>query len=506
MLYVEEKAMEILRKLAQLAETDRTAIVYGDGTLSYRTLDHWSDAFAAYLKKTIPEGKAPVLIYGHKELEIPACMFGSLKAGRGYVPVDVTYPPERVAQIAAEAKPCVIVDLTGTLELPGLNLSQLREILRRVCTPASEDDWLKPDETAYILFTSGSTGKPKGVQITAKNLAAFHAGVRPFFDGMQPGGAFLNEISYSFDVSVCALYEALGRGMTLWTADRTALENPKLLFDILKRANLTDWVSTPSLAELCVQSDQFCGALMPQLRQMLFCGEVLTKKLTQELMARFPGVPIVNAYGPTETTVLVTGAQMTKRMLQADAPLPIGYAFSNCEARICGAEGKALPEGEAGELCLLGETVSPGYLGRPDLNARAFFEDDGRRGYRTGDLCRMEDGLIYYLGRLDNQIKLNGFRVELEDVENNLVKVSNIARAAVLAEMQDGKAVALTAYVMLEKPDGEGSLQRARRIKKELGELVPSYMVPRRILAVDSFPLNTNGKIDKKQLRALRAT
>ena len=118
----------------------------------------------------------------------------------------------------------------------------------------------------------------------------------------------------------------------------------------------------------------------------------------------------------------------------------------------------------------------------------------------------MEDGLIYYLGRLDNQIKLNGFRVELEDVENNLVKVSNIARAAVLAEMQDGKAVALTAYVMLEKPDGEGSLQRARRIKKELVELVPSYMVPRRILAVDSFPLNTNGKIDKKRLRALRAT
>lgn len=294
--------------------------------------------------------------------------------------------------------------------------------------------------------------------------------------------------------------------MTLWTADRTALENPKLLFDILKRANLTDWVSTPSLGRAL----RAVGPVLRRADAAAAADAVLRRgadqKLTQELMARFPGIPIVNAYGPTETTVLVTGAQMTKRMLQADAPLPIGYAFSNCEVRICGAEGKALPEGEAGELCLLGETVSPGYLGRPDLNARAFFEDDGRRGYRTGDLCRMEDGLIYYLGRLDNQIKLNGFRVELEDVENNLVKVSNIARAAVLAEMQDGKAVALTAYVMLEKPDGEGSLQRARRIKKELGELVPSYMVPRRIIAVDSFPLNTNGKIDKKQLRALRAT
>ena len=498
--------MEILKKLAQFAGTDRTAIVYGEQTLSYRELNTWSDAFAAYLQQAAPGSKAPVLIYGHKELEIPACMFGSLKAGRGYVPVDVTYPAERVAQIAAEARPCVIVDLTGTLELPHLTLSQLREILAQPCAPAPEVDWLKPDETAYILFTSGSTGKPKGVQITAGNLAAFHAGVRPFFDGMQPGGAFLNEISYSFDVSVCALYEALGRGMTLWTADRTALENPKLLFEILKKADLADWVSTPSLAELCVQSEQFCGALMPRLRQLLFCGEVLTKKLAQELTERFPGVPIVNAYGPTETTVLVTGAQMTQEMLLSDAPLPIGYAFSNCEARICGADGKALAQGEAGELCLLGDTVSPGYLGRPDLNARAFFADGGRRGYRTGDLCRIENGLIYYLGRLDNQIKLNGFRVELEDVENNLAKVSNVARAAVLAELQDGKAVALTAYVMLEKPDNEGSLQRTRRIKKELRALVPSYMVPRRIIAVDSFPLNTNGKIDKKQLRALRAT
>ena len=114
--------------------------------------------------------------------------------------------------------------------------------------------------------------------------------------------------------------------------------------------------------------------------------------------------------------------------------------------------------------------------------------------------------MLDYLGRLDGQIKLNGFRVELEDVENNLVKLPNIARAAVLPVLQDGRVTALTAFVLLEKPDGEGSLQRARRIKKELGELVPSNMVPRSILAVDSFPLNTNGKIDKKQLRALRAT
>ena len=494
--------MEILRKLRQYAKTDRTAIVYGEKTLSYRDLNTWSDAFAAFLRRTQPENKAPVLLYGHKDLEIPACMFGCLKAGRGYIPVDVTYPPERVAQIEAMAKPGFVVDFMGTLETPCLSLPELREILTEQAEPAPEEQWLKEDETAYILFTSGSTGTPKGVQITAGNLAAFGEGVKPWFGEMQEGGAFLNEISYSFDVSVCALYEALGRGMTLWTADLQTLSNPKALFALLKEANLTDWVSTPSLAELCVQSESFRIDLMPNLRQFLFCGEVLTKKLCGEIFERFPGVPVVNAYGPTETTVLVTGAEMTRKMLESSEPLPIGFAFSNCEAEICGEDGTALPDGEAGELRICGKTVSPGYLGRPDLNERVFFENEaGLRGYRTGDLCKKIDGCIYYLGRLDNQIKLNGFRVELEDVENNLVKVQNVARAAVLPEMQDGKVVFLTAYVLLEKPDGEGSLQRSRRIKKELSQLVPSYMVPRKIVAVESFPLNTNGKIDKKRLR-----
>ena len=498
--------MEILERLTQYAKTDRTAIVYGDKTLSYRELNRQADAFAAFLQARFPGSKAPVLLYGHKDLEIPACMFGCLKAGRGYIPVDVTYPPERVAQIMQEAKPDLVADFTGLLEEGCIGKAQLLDILAQDAAPAAKEQWLRPEQTAYTLFTSGSTGKPKGVQITAENLSAFHEGVRPFFDGMTQGGAFLNEISYSFDVSVCALYEALGRGLTLWTADKETLSNPKALFDLLRRANLTDWVSTPSLAELCVQSDAFRKELMPNLRQFLFCGEVLTKKLAREIMERFPGVPVVNAYGPTETTVLVTGAEMTRAMLDSDDPLPIGFAFSNCEASICDEAGNRLPDGEAGELRIAGQTVSPGYLGRPELNARAFFEtQDGRRGYRTGDLCKKVDDCIYYLGRLDNQIKLNGFRVELEDVENNLAKVSNIARAAVLPDMQDGKVVSLTAYVMLEKPDGEGSLQRARRIKKELGALVPSYMVPRKIVAVEAFPLNTNGKIDKKQLRALRA-
>lgn len=497
--------MFILEKLAQFAKSERTAIVYRGARTSYAELDRQSDAFSAWLQAQLPGSTAPVLIYGHKQSQIPACMFGALKAGRGYVPVDTTYPPERAAQIVAEAKPDVIVDLCGAgLQAAHvLSEQQLSEILAQPSKPAPREGWIRPEQTAYILFTSGSTGRPKGVQITAGNLAAFHEGARPWFDGMRDGGAILNEISYSFDVSVCALYEALSRGMTLWTADRQTLSDPKALFALLREAQIDEWVSTPSLAEICVQSGQFSQELMPHVRQFLFCGEVLTKKLTAELFRRFPGVPVINAYGPTETTVMITAARMTQDMLDADAPLPIGAPFSNAAVIIADEDGKPVPDGTEGELLLIGEAVSPGYLNRPEQNARSFFTaPDGRRAYHTGDLCRIDGGSLYYLGRLDSQIKLNGFRVELEDVENNLVKIPNIARAAVLPILQDGKATGLTVFVLLEKPDGESTLARARRIKAALAELLPSYMIPRKILAVDAFPLNTNGKIDKKQLAA----
>ena len=497
--------MFILEKLAEYAKTDRIAIVYGDERVSYAALDRRADAFAAYLKRELPGSTAPILIYGHKDSAIPACMFGALKAGRGYIPVDTTFPPERVEQIIAQAQPELVVDLCGAALSARrvLKKDALDELFAQPCEAAPCADWIAPEQTAYILFTSGSTGQPKGVQITAGNLAAFHEGMRVWFDGMKPGGAFLNEISYSFDVSVCALYEALSRGMTLWTADKQTLSDPHALFALLREAQIDEWVSTPSLAEICVQSAQFTRELLPNVRQFLFCGEVLTKKLAAEMFRRFPGVPIVNAYGPTEATVLVTGAEMTPQMLAADAPLPIGAPFSNVRAVIAGENGEALGEGQDGELLLIGNAVSPGYLNRPDLNARAFFTaPDGHRGYHTGDLCRMQDGNIYYLGRLDSQVKLNGFRVELEDVENNLVKLPNIARAAVLPVMQDGKVTALTAFVLLEQPDGESSLARARRVKAALAAYLPSYMIPRKVLAVDSFPLNTNGKIDKKQLAA----
>jgi len=495
--------MFLLEALATHAAANRTAIVYGERSCSFAALERQSNAFAAWLLRTFGDDRTPVLIYGHKELSIPACMFGALKAGRAYVPVDTTFPAERVRQIAEEVEPRVIVDLYGLgLEADVvLNADVLQQILAEEA-PADRQHWIQPDRTAYILFTSGSTGKPKGVQVTAGNIAAFNEGVAPWLDLPLDHGVFLNEISYSFDVSVCALYYALSRGMTLYTVDKTTLGDPKALFAALRESQIDYWVSTPSLAEICVQSEQFNAELLPQVKKFVFCGEVLTKKLASQILERFPGVPVLNAYGPTEATVLVTAAEVTAQMLEDTAEIPIGYAFENVEVRIVDRAGNVMPEGEAGELLLIGPAVSPGYFKRPELNAAAFFVHGQTRGYHTGDLCYLKNGLIYYCGRLDGQVKLNGFRIELEDIENNLDRIENVARAAVLPVFQDGKVVALTAFLMLEAPDGMSALQRSRKIKAALGEVLPSYMVPRKLVVVDSFPLNTNGKVDKKALAA----
>lgn len=498
--------MLILEKLSEFAASGRTAMIYGEETLSFAELERRSNAFAAYLLHSFGDDRTPILIYGHKELSIPACMFGALKAGRGYVPVDISFPPERVRQIAEELQPKLVIDLRGAgLEgVETITPDALDRILSAPASPVDRSFWLRGEQIAYILFTSGSTGRPKGVQITADNIAAFLEGVAPRFGDWPDGGVALNAISYSFDVSVCSLYYALSRGMTLYTVDKEALNNPKRLFEVLADSRLALWVSTPSLAELCVQSERFCEALLPEVSRFVFCGEVLTRKLTAQLRQRFPRAAVLNTYGPTETTVLVTAAEITER-LSAEPSVPIGYPLSNVTARVADPSGTPLPDGEVGELLLIGPCVSPGYLKRPELNEMAFFIDSatGARGYHTGDLCYRKDGLLYYCGRIDNQIKLNGFRVELEDVENNLSKVSNISRAAVLPVMTEGKITSLTAFVLLEKADGLSALKRTQRIRQELGELLPSYMIPRKIVALDTLPLNTNGKVDKKALAAL---
>jgi len=497
--------MFVLEQIKKYAGTDRIALQNRGECLSFAGLDARSEAFAAWLLERFGEDRVPVIIYGHKETDFLSCIYGALKAGRAYVPVDFSTPPGRVGEIIADIGPSVIVDFSGEIgaDAAVLNKERLEGILQEAPdTAVPQDAWVTGDDAAYILFTSGSTGRPKGVPITGNNLTNFYKGLLPYM-GEEDGGFILNQVSYSFDVSGCSLYAGLSRGMALFTIDKEMTENLGTLFQWLKKSGLTMWVSTPSFAEICVQSGSFSSELMPFLHSFLFCGEVLTHKLCDQLAERFPRARVVNTYGPTEATVLVTAVQITEKMRRDSLPIPIGCPLEEVDLRVVDDQGRIVAQDEErGELLILSDSVGPGYHQRPDLTAERFFEDSaaGKRGYRTGDICYRKDGLYYYQGRADNQLKLNGFRIELEDVENNLMKLENISRAAVVPVWENERVQYLAAFLLLEQEDGLTPLKRSIQIKKQAAACIPAYMIPRKLIVVDSFPLNTNGKIDKKEL------
>ncbi|MEY8438201.1 amino acid adenylation domain-containing protein [Anaerotruncus colihominis] len=496
--------MIVLERLKHYAKTDRIALVCREDKLSYRELDARSDAFAAWLLDTFGDDRSPVVLCGDKETGLLPCIFGALKAGRAYVPIDSVVPDDRAAQIMADVNPKAVVDFTGRKLDCGAKVLALADLEAIFSTPEeiSSENYIPGNAPAYILFTAGSTGRPKGVPITAGNLDAFCRGLLPFY---PEGSVVLHQVSYSFDVSGCAVYAGISQGMTLFTVDHAMVANLQECFAALEKSKLTLWVSTPSFAELCVQSERFGAGLLPQLRQFLFCGEVLTHTLCDTLSQRFPAAKILNTYGPTEATVLVTTAEITEEMRRDSRPIPIGKAIDGVTLRLEQDGNEVTVDGQTGELLILGPTVGPGYFGRPDLTEKSFFTDQktGLRGYRTGDLCYQKEGSFYYCGRADNQLKLHGYRIELEDIEANLQKLPNVQRAAVVPIRDaDGKAQYLAAFLLLAEPDGLAPLKRAIALKRQAAEFLPAYMIPRKLMAVDAFPLNVNGKIDRKALAA----
>ncbi|AQS12064.1 D-alanine--poly(phosphoribitol) ligase subunit 1 [Clostridium saccharobutylicum] len=498
--------MKILDSIEKFAKTERAAVKCLGNELTYKELNENSDKIAKYLLEEFKSDRTPIIIYGNKENEILPIMIGALKSGRAYVPLDITFPEERVNQIIKEINPKVIFNFTQnnlkTDDALEINLDQLKDILKCEISNLSRDTWVKDDDNCYILFTSGSTGKPKGVQISKKNIDSFTQWFEKYLNFDESPNTILNQISYSFDVSVIPIYIGLGNGKTLFSLNKDTLEDLKELFNQLINSHIDCWVSTPALAEMCSKFDDFNDEKISDLTSFVFAGEVLTKKLIGELTKRFSKARIINGYGPTEATVLISAIDINKQMIESEKSIPIGYPIENCELSIIDKNGNKVKDGEKGELIVIGDSVSKGYLNNPEMTNKAFFKSaDGKQGYKTGDLAYYEEGIIYYCGRKDFQIKLNGFRIEIEDIENNLRKVNNINNAVVFPVFNEERKIShLTAFVVLNEENELSNLKKSILIKNELKKLIPSYMIPRNVKILKEFPLNTNGKIDRKKL------
>ncbi len=502
--------MFVLEKISEYAKQEgRIALVHNENSVSYKQLEERSNAFAAFLLKN-GKDKSPVVIYGHKEEEFLPCMYGALKAGRAYVPVDITFPSDRLEMVLCDVNPEFFVTLRDVEVTLPQNVSRIskQDVLKVFDTEETskidKSNWVKKEDNCYILFTSGSTGRPKGVPINRANIENLYENFVKWCSVETANEIITNQISYSFDVSVVSVYIGVALGKTLYTIDKAAMETPAKLYETLEKSNLSLWVSTPSFAELCAMNENFNRKMCPNIRRFIFCGETLTHKLVDLLNERFPNADVVNTYGPTEATVLVTASLITREMADDEKPIPIGKPLDEVEFRIVDGDGKILPDNEIGELQIISDNVGHGYWGREDLTKKAFFEAESRgqnkRGYRTGDACYKIGDLYYFCGRMDFQIKLNGFRIELEDIENNLVKVEGVSRAVVIPVMNDEKVDHLAAFVLSSDKSDTPKLRKIAKIKTELARFIPTYMVPKKIILCDSLPTNTNGKVDRKAL------
>ncbi|MBW9155439.1 D-alanine--poly(phosphoribitol) ligase subunit DltA [Clostridium sp. FP2] len=487
--------MNFIDIIESYCNTNKIAHIYKNSNLTYKELKTKSDSLAVNIIELFGKDKTPIIVFGHKDHLMLISFLACVKSGHAYIPVDSSTPSTRLKDILFISGAKLIINISDKLiDIPAdrvLNKNEIEENALQYKDKIPNVSYrIKGEEVYYIIYTSGSTGKPKGVQITQNCIQSFIDWSMDLID--KKDKIFMNQAPFSFDLSVMDTYLSLVSGSILYSIDKEMIANLLELFINFKSSGITTWVSTPSFAEMCLQSEQFNEKLLPELRQLLFCGETLSKECVKKLFERFPKIKIINFYGPTEATVAVTAIEIKQEMLLSKESLPVGYVKKDCEIII---------EENTNEILIVGDSVSIGYFADPILTKKSFFKreisDVEKRGYRTGDTGYIDNGLLYYEGRIDNQIKLNGYRVEIEDIENNIKKLPFIKNAVVVPIKEKNKIKYLATVVVInDKFEGNIIIS----VKNSLKDLLPSYMIPRKVKVIEALPMNRNGKIDRKKI------
>ncbi len=446
-------------------DPDKAAVIDTNSSYTYRELDSASDAIARYL---IAQGVNPgdfVALRMGRVKEFCASVIGVQKAGAAYVPIDPEYPEDRIEYIVCDCE----AKVTLTKELVG-------EILSGE-TCGGPVNLAKPALPAYMIYTSGSTGMPKGVVISHRALSCFLAWNRNDF-GMDENNVHAHYVSFSFDASVFDLFPSLANGSQIHIISE----------EIRKDLDMTyRYYADHGITNVCMSTQVGMALLNLHPDVPLKFIHVGGEKFHQ---VKKTNVRIVNGYGPTEFTVC-SSYQIVDQ--DSDREVPIGKAVKNTWSFVCDINGNLLPPGMAGEICLAGPQLSEGYFRREELNKERFVECrflKNEKMYRTGDLARYnEDGLLEYIGRMDFQVKLRGFRIEPGEIENAAAEYPNVKQTIVLV-----KDRLLVLYYT-----GEGEIDE-EALKAYLSGRLPAYMVPDVMMRLEKMPLNTSGKIDRRAL------
>lgn len=496
----------IIDRITRIAQQYPDKICYHNGNVqaTYQQLDQQSDKVASFIQaKNLPQ-KSPIIVFGGQQFEMLALFLGAIKAGHAYIPVDDGSDPQRIQQINMVAKPTLVLNWSDKsdfgIDTPICEQDQLKEVMSADNKEYDVTQSVGPDDNFYIIFTSGTTGTPKGVQISTNNLLDFVDWVDRTYRYTDETKVML-QAPFSFDLSVFSIYPGLTNGATLEVLDKQTAKNLPLLQKAILNSEATTWISTPSFFEMCMFFREFNSETLPQLNKFIFCGEELTHVTAEKLLKRFPNAELYNTYGPTENTVAITSIQITPQNLPQFDRLPIGYLKSNMEHHLANVEEK---DGETvGELVVSGPDVSKGYLNNPVQTEKAFEIIDGKKFYHTGDMVSEdENGLLFYKGRTDFQIKMHGYRIELEEVDSLLTNLAEVKQSCTVPLYNSKKQVnKIIAHVVLDdKYKHLEPKELNKQIKAELKQNTMDYMIPNVFKFVDQLPISKNGKIDRKAL------
>ncbi|MEI3802867.1 MULTISPECIES: non-ribosomal peptide synthetase, partial [unclassified Chitinophaga] len=469
-----------------------TALVFENRALTYRELDERSNCLASYLLSKGVVKEQPVAICMNRSIELIVGILGILKSGGAYVPIDPSYPAERIQYIAKDSGTGIILTREELLpSFAGITDKQVvlidRDWSSIAAFPAQEviAD-VSADSLAYIIYTSGSTGKPKGVMIehtSMINLIEWH--IKRY--DVTPLSRSTTMAGVGFDACSLEMWSALLSASSLYIIDNELRLRPELLLQFYHQHGITHAFVPPALIPDMVAAPQPEGLL---LKYVLIGGDRLPYVDVSKL-----SFTLVNQYGPTESTVMVTDYPISKHNRKAP---PIGKPIANTQLYILGDRRQLLPVGAVGEICIGGVQLARGYLNNPLLTAEKFIPNPyhpDERIYRTGDIGRwLPDGNIECLGRLDDQLKVRGYRIEAGEIEHALTQLDGIDAA--IALIHNGYANRKILVVFFTGSNNN----TATEIRQQLQTLLPEYMIPARLIKLDRFPLTPNGKIDKKAL------
>lgn len=470
----------------------RLALIYGEFEYTYHLLDQRANALAHQL---VQMGVGPETLVGVYAEHCPEAIIGLLailKAGGAYLPLNPSFPAERLQWLLDDARPVVVLTLSVWRDsLPPCDIPVLCLDVEPLPAPhdAPPAVAVRPDHLAYLIYTSGSTGQPKGVMVEHRNLVHTILSQIPLF-GVGADSRVLATISLSFDASLGEIFRTLVAGGTLCLARREQLLPGPALVGLLKERRITTVTLVPSALSV-LPADE-----LPDLRTLTVGGEALSDELANRWRQ---GRRLLNGYGPTETTI---GATLALDWASGQKP-PLGRPLPGVVAYVLNEAMERVPLGVPGELYLSGPGVARGYFKRPDLTAERFLQnpfeqEEGARMYRTGDrVCWLRDGQLDFLGRIDDQVKIRGYRVEPGEVAVVLRRDTRLKDAVVLAQPDAAGTQRLVAYVV--PADSQGAGLNAL-LREDLKRQLPDYLVPQAFVELERLPLTAHGKVDRKAL------